>query len=136
MIQNLREQFHKKDGEAVHSLILPAKDERVVFVSKIVNRIKEACVYFSPECEYYMSKMEILVVDDDEINAYTTMGSIIVVYTGLLNYFKDLEKKGKISNYEEVCVSLPSSCLVHCRRAVARNVALSLSVTHHRSHHP
>ena len=67
MIQSLREQFQKKDGDAVHSLILPAKDERVVFVSKIVNRIKEACVYFSPECEYYMSKMEILVVDDDEI---------------------------------------------------------------------
>lgn len=128
MLQSLHEQFQKKDGDTIHSLLLPAKDKRVVFVSKIVNRIKEACVYFSPECEYYMSKMEILVVDDDEINAYTTMGSIIVVYTGLLNYFKELEKKGTITNYEEVCILPLSSRVVHCGCAVARNGALSLSV--------
>ena len=106
MIQSLRDQFCVKDGESTHSLILNSKDERVALVTSIVNRIKEACVYFSPECEYYMSKMEILVVDDDEVNAYTTMGSIIVVYTGLLNYFKDLEKKGKITNYKEVSFSI------------------------------
>ena len=99
MIQSLRDQFCVKDGESTHSLILNSKDERVALVTSIVNRIKEACVY-------YMSKMEILVVDDDEVNAYTTMGSIIVVYTGLLNYFKDLEKKGKITNYEEVSFSI------------------------------
>ena len=74
MIQSLREQFQKKDGDAVHSLILPAKDERVVFVSKIVNRIKEACVYFSPECEEYLNHLKIIVVEDDTVNAYTTMG--------------------------------------------------------------
>ena len=95
-----------KKGDSIHSLILNSKDERVVLVTSIVNRIKEACVYFSPECEYYMNKMEILVVEDDEINAYTTMGSIIVVYTGLLDYFKDLEKKGTITNYEEVTFSM------------------------------
>ena len=131
MVQSIESRF-ESDGVT----ILKDSDPRVQYIERILRPLIQSCVYFSPECEYYMSQMEILVVDDDEINAYTTMGSIIVVYTGLLNYFKDLEKKGKISNYEEVCVSLPSSCLVHCRRAVARNVALSLSVTHHRSHHP
>ncbi|KAK8816874.1 hypothetical protein WA577_002668, partial [Blastocystis sp. JDR] len=113
VIQSLRDQFCVKDGESTHSLILNSKDERVALVTSIVNRIKEACVYFSPECEYYMSKMEILVVDDDEVNAYTTMGSIIVVYTGLLNYFKDLEKKGKITNYEECIAGVLSHEMAH-----------------------
>ena len=46
--------------------------------------------------------MEIIVVDSDEVNAYTTMGSVVVVYTGLLDYFKKQEEEGKVYNYEEV----------------------------------
>ena len=50
----------------------------------------------------YMKDMEIIVVDSDEVNAYTTMGSVVVVYTGLLDYFKKQEEEGKVYNYEEV----------------------------------
>lgn len=49
-----------------------------------------------------MKDMEIIVVDSDEVNAYTTMGSVVVVYTGLLDYFKKQEEEGKVYNYEEV----------------------------------
>ena len=49
-----------------------------------------------------MKDMEIIVVDSDEVNAYTTMGSVVVVYTGLLDYFRKQEEAGKINNYEEV----------------------------------
>ena len=58
-------------------MILPETDERVLLVKKIVSELQEACIYFSPECEDYMKHMKILLVDSDELNAYTTMGIVI-----------------------------------------------------------
>ena len=38
----------------------------------------DACIYFSPECKEYMDKMKVIVVEDDDVNAYTTMGNAFV----------------------------------------------------------
>lgn len=102
MVSSLHKQFSVTENGVAHSLILPESDDRVQFVRGLVSKLGKACVYFSPECEMYMKDMEIIVVDSDEVNAYTTMGSVVVVYTGLLDYFRKQEEAGKINNYEEV----------------------------------
>ena len=102
MVSSLHKQFTVTENDVTHNLILPESDERVQFVRSLVSKLGKACVYFSPDCEMYMKYMEIIVVDSDEVNAYTTMGSVVVVYTGLLDYFKKQEEEGKVYNYEEV----------------------------------
>lgn len=50
-----------------------------------------------------MNHLEVLVVDDDDdLNAYVTMGSVLVVSSGLLRYYEDLQSQGKIANSDEV----------------------------------
>jgi len=93
MVSSLHKQFTVTENDVTHNLILPESDERVQFVRSLVSKLGKACVYFSPECEMYMKDMEIIVVDSDEVNAYTTMGSVVVVYTGLLDYFKKQEEE-------------------------------------------
>ena len=51
---------------------------RVVFIHQILSKLKDACIYFSPECKEYMDKMKVIVVEDDDVNAYTTMGNAFV----------------------------------------------------------
>lgn len=63
----------EKDG-VKQTLVLPDTDERVVFIKSLVQKLQEACVYFSPECEEYMNQMKVMVVEDDEVNAISTMG--------------------------------------------------------------
>jgi hypothetical protein len=45
---------------------------------QILSKLKDACIYFSPECKEYMDKMKVIVVEDDDVNAYTTMGNAFV----------------------------------------------------------
>ena len=50
-----------------------------------------------------MNHLEVHVVDDDDdLNAYVTMGSVLVVSSGLLHYYEDLQSRGKIANSDEV----------------------------------
>ena len=57
--------------------VLDETNEYYSLLKPIINRLIDACVYFSPECEDYMKHMRILLVDSDELNAYTTMGNNI-----------------------------------------------------------
>ena len=115
MIAYIRSFYTTEEDDETICTILDANDSRVCHVKKLVKRIAEACVYFSPECESYMNHLEVLVVDDDDdINAYVTMGSVLVVSSGLLRYYEDLQSQGKISNSDEVLFLLfyhPFQCI-------------------------
>ena len=111
MISRIRCQFSTGESAATCS-VLSDDDERVAFIKIIVIRIADACVYFSPECEQYVNRMKVVVIDDDDVNAYVTMGSVLVVNTGLLNHFQELKKQGKISNLEEVVLAILLYCSV------------------------
>lgn len=67
----------EKDG-VKQTLVLPDTDERVVFIKSLVQKLQEACIYFSPECEEYMNEMKVMVVEDDEVNAISTMGTLFI----------------------------------------------------------
>ena len=49
-----------------------------------------------------MNKMKIFVVDSPEVNAFSSVGGIIVVYTGLIDHYVELEAEGKVPSAEEV----------------------------------
>lgn len=66
----LVEQFEEDDCR-----VLDESNPYYHFVTPILDRLKEACVYFSPECQEYMDHMQLLVVESDEINAFSAMGS-------------------------------------------------------------
>ena len=83
-------------------VITDSTDIRYRLVHRVVGDIQRACVYFDPSCEEYMNKMKILVVDSPEVNAFSSVGGIIVVYTGLINHYVELEAEGKVISAEEV----------------------------------
>lgn len=112
MVSSLHSKFMVTENGHTRSLILPKTDKRVQFVRSLVTKLGNACAYFSPECTTYMNNMEVIVVDDDEVNAYTTMGSVVVVYTGLLDYFEKMKEEGKIKDYEEVRIEFSFYCSV------------------------
>lgn len=78
------------------------EDERVSMAERVIARLKQACVYFSPECENYMNQMQLYVVHASDINAFSSIGGIIVVYTGLIDHFIELQNEGKIKDVETV----------------------------------
>ena len=73
MVSNLEDKF-----DEANKRILDSSDKRVVFIHQILSKLKDACIYFSPECKEYMDKMKVIVVEDDDVNAYTTMGNAFV----------------------------------------------------------
>lgn len=73
MVSNLEAKF-----DEANERILDSSDKRVVFIHQILSKLKDACIYFSPECKEYMDKMKVIVVEDDDVNAYTTMGNVFV----------------------------------------------------------
>ena len=54
------------------------EDERVSMAERVIARLKQACVYCSPECENYMNQMQLYVVHASDINAFSSIGGIIV----------------------------------------------------------
>ena len=98
--------------EADGLTVLSDEDSRVQYIKKMLNPLIESCIYFSPECEEYMRNLKVIVVEDDTVNAYTTMGremkwnsgvgSVLVVYTGLIDHYKKLKKDGYIQDVDEV----------------------------------
>lgn len=83
-------------------VITDSTDIRYRLVHRVVGDIQRACVYFDPSCKEYMNKMKIFVVDSPEVNAFSSVGGIIVVYTGLINHYVELEAEGKVPSAEEV----------------------------------
>ena len=83
-------------------IITDSTDIRYRLVHRVVGDIQRACVYFDPSCKEYMNKMKIFVVDSPEVNAFSSVGGIIVVYTGLINHYVELEAEGKVPSAEEV----------------------------------
>ena len=73
MVSNLEAKF-----DEANERILDSSDKRVVFIHQILSKLKDACIYFSPECKEHMEKMKGIVVEDDDVNAYTTMGNAFV----------------------------------------------------------
>lgn len=111
MVSNLESKF-----EEANEKILNGSDKRVIFINQILSKLKDACIYFSPECKEYMDKMKVIVVEDEDVNAYTTMGSllnkpimigsIIVIYTGLIDHFQKMVDDQEVSDLEEVSAVL------------------------------
>ena len=136
MINYIRSFYTTEEDEETVCTILDDDDSRVCHVKSLIKSIAEACVYFSPECESYMNNLEVLVVDDDDdLNAYVTMGSVLVVSSGLLRYYENLQSQGKIANSDEVAVASPLSPAVRRlyfgSRACAHAFQVSLSLSPH-----
>ena len=93
--------------------VLDESSEYYNLLKPIVNCLIDACIYFSPECEDYMKHMKILIVDSDEVNAFTLMGSVIVIYTGLIHYFEKLKNEGQINDIEECLTDILAHELSH-----------------------
>ena len=134
MINYIRSFYTTEEDEETVCTILDDDDSRVCHVKSLIKSIAEACIYFSPECESYMNNLEVLVVDDDDdLNAYVTMGSVLVVSSGLLRYYENLQSQGKIANSDEVAVASPLSPAVYClyfgSRACAHAFQVSLSLS-------
>lgn len=87
-------------------IITDSTDIRYRLVHRVVGDIQRACIYFDPSCEEYMKEMKIFVVDSPEVNAFSCIGGIIVVYTGLIDHYVQLQSEGKIPSAEEVFASL------------------------------
>ena len=98
--------------EADGLTVLGEDDARVQYIARILRPLIDSCIYFSPECEEYMRNLKVVVVEDDTVNAYTTMGgkwkwisgvgSVLVVYTGLIDHYKNLKNDGYIQDVDEV----------------------------------
>lgn len=69
MVQSIESRF-ESDGVT----ILKDSDPRVQYIERILRPLIQSCVYFSPECEEYLNHLKIIVVEDDTVNTYTTMG--------------------------------------------------------------
>lgn len=76
-------------------------DERYRIATRVVSTLQKACVYFSPECEEYMNRMRVFVVDSPIVNAFSSMGSIIVIYTGLIDRYIE-QYNGDVRKVENV----------------------------------
>ena len=97
-MNTFKEQYSIETDGVRQSLVLLESDTRVQLIHTLLRQLQEACVYFSPECLEYMSRMQVLVVEDEEINAFFTPGSILIINTGLLDYLQQQAQ----DNYKEV----------------------------------
>ena len=77
-------------------------DYRYCLVHKVINLLKRACIYYDPESEQYFNDMEVIVVDSPTVNAFSSIGGYIVVYTGIVDYYMNQKEENNIENVEEV----------------------------------
>ena len=64
-------------------------------------------IYFSPESEDYFNKLQLYIVDDpNTINAFSAMGGVIIVYTGIISLYMEAYEKGLIKDVETVRIRL------------------------------
>ena len=73
MVSNLEAKF-----DEANERILDSSDKRVVFIHQILSKLKDACIYFSREGKEDLDMMKGIVVEDEDVNAYTTMGNAFV----------------------------------------------------------
>lgn len=72
-------------------------------VMNIYERLKRACIYFSPQSEHFFNEIQFFIVDNPEkINAFSALGGVVVVYTGLINFYMECYEKGLIKDVETV----------------------------------
>lgn len=100
--------LHLEDGSTIKTpmmngspIITNPLDERYRIATRVVSSLQRACVYFSPECEEYMSRMKVFVVDSPTVNAFSSMGSVIVIYTGLIDRYIE-QYEGDVTKVENV----------------------------------
>lgn len=96
-----------KDGEYAMSILgLPvvtnARNAGCRMVSRVADDMKRAGQYFDPSAKEYLNHMEVFVVDTPMVNAFSSIGGVIVVFSGLIDYYKQLEVAGKITSAENV----------------------------------
>ncbi|KAK8820959.1 hypothetical protein WA556_005271, partial [Blastocystis sp. ATCC 50177/Nand II] len=113
-------------------VITDSTDIRYRLVHRVVGDIQRACVYFDPSCKEYMNKMKIFVVDSPEVNAFSSVGGIIVVYTGLINHYVELEAEGKVPSAEECIAGVIAHELSHsiARHSIETNVHWSVLLSY------
>lgn len=90
-----------------HVILHDENDSRVRLVTTVVDHLKRACIYFSPESEDYFNKLQLYIVDDpDTVNAFSAMGGVMIVYTGIINLYMEAYEKGLIKDVETVRIRL------------------------------
>lgn len=83
-------------------IITDTLDYKYCLVHKIIDSLKRACVYYDPKSEEFFDNLDIIVVDSPTINAFSAVGGVIVIYTGIIDYYNALLRKHQIANLEEV----------------------------------
>lgn len=71
-------------------------------VSRVADDMKRAGQYFDPSAREYLNHMEVFVVDTPMVNAFYSIGGVIIVFSGVIDYYKQLEASGKITSAENV----------------------------------
>ena len=71
-------------------------------VSRVADDMKRAGQYFDPSAREYLNHMEVFVVNTPMVNAFYSIGGVIVVFSGVIDYYKQVEAAGKITSAENV----------------------------------
>lgn len=87
-------------------IVTDKMDYKFCLVHKIIDSLKRACVYYDPNSEEFFNNLDVVVVDSPTINAFSATSGIVVIYTGIIDYYSSLLKSHEIANLEEVLISI------------------------------
>ncbi|KAK8833383.1 hypothetical protein WA577_000348, partial [Blastocystis sp. JDR] len=91
-------------------------------VSRVADDMKRAGQYFDPSAREYLNHMEVFVVDTPMVNAFYSIGGVIIVFSGVIDYYKQLEASGKITSAENSVAGVIAHEMAHsiARHSVER----------------
>ena len=69
--------------------IIDPDDFRFIIIHKVIDALKRACVYYSPQSKEYFDQLVVTVVDNEEVNAMAGLGGCITVYTGTVDFYME-----------------------------------------------
>lgn len=82
------------------SLIKNPNDQGVIMVHRIITAMKRACMYFDPDGSDYFKEMDTFYLKLDDVNAFSSLGGFIVIYSGIVDYCNSMSKT--VEDTEEV----------------------------------
>ena len=90
-------QFHsnKKVKTIGKYKVLSGWHRKSKMVNRVVDRLRRAAIYFSPDSAQYFKNLKTYVINSTDVNAFAAPGGIVVVYEGLVDKYLNEEMKGE-----------------------------------------